>query len=771
MRYLCLLIFFVSACSGGKKDTNRSSFSSGPGIVSGVIRDPYGFAVTDADISIDIKGKKTATTTTSDGTFSLTLPEVRQYEGYNLLISAGSRFQSSARAAIFELPNLRVDVGTVTLPLVTDSVTRTVTGTVLDDFTASSLSGVAVYTTDASGQVITGTTDAGGVFILTSNSFPLTATFVIHLQKAGYISSSSVYASIADTANTINGNPVRLYKAYGSIVGKILDDATSTGLASATAQITDSLGSVIATATNATGDFTLSGQNILVGNSYNVSISKTAYNSAQTAVYILTSANNTIAQNPLHLLNLVDITGTITPISSGVTVTASDSNGNNVQIITTTSAFTLSSAGFKRGQTYQISFSHPAYELKTVSAAIAVNGSGANLGSIPLTAKGGSQTITGSVTDAYDGRSVAATISVVDQGSALRTVTADSTGAFSLSGNFSNNTAYNFSVTHPDYTGNTAVTEVRSVTYLNPSPFQITLPFSLYPLGIKFRANGVLKECTQARLQNVDNFLTDKIGFTYSARSTNTMTTAGSCYVHTDYRSSDLYAKPLPALPVGSFGLKSANSIGINGARKKGYIAEKIWGTTDTRPATWNMTGAVGYYFYAANTGSFTVETYGSTDTVLTLYGSTGTQLTSDNNTGTATGTGGNNAKINNFSLAAAGWYFIKVSGATGAIFGFFDIDVKGPNQTNGQTGTGATAGLNQYSLNDLVLSWYDKSTRTMYIAGNGESASSGVVDISTMGRVGDLFRGSFSGAMRAVDATGNTINITNGYFNDIRKE
>lgn len=149
------------------------------------------------------------------------------------------------------------------------------------------------------------------------------------------------------------------------------------------------------------------------------------------------------------------------------------------------------------------------------------------------------------------------------------------------------------------------------------------------------------------------------------------------------------------------------------------------------------------YHFRVTNTGSITVETTGDTDTFLILYYQSGSQVAADDNSGA-----GANGRITfDTSAIGAGWYYVKVQGASDNVWGTFNLSVTGPEQGDGITGT--------WSLDDLVLSWYSNSDRVMYVAGKNESGSAGSVTISTMENIGGLVRGSFNGTLRAITSGG----------------
>jgi len=275
----------------------------------------------------------------------------------------------------------------------------------------------------------------------------------------------------------------------------------------------------------------------------------------------------------------------------------------------------------------------------------------------------------------------------------------------------------------------------------------------LYPIGIRTRIQGAKNEFSHDLKESREKFLTGKHGFTLSGRSSSERNSYSSFYLHTD----DADQVPMPPGGGRSVGLRVNGTAG--GALVNGLAGEESSRTAVQKPSafklrTWSM-----FHFKITDPGSVTIETTGDTDTSIILYFENGSQLAADDNSGP-----GNNGSITfNSAATGAGWYFVKVSGASDSVWGTFGLSVSGPEQTDGITGT--------WMLDDIIFSWYSNIDRVMYIAGKSESSSAGTITIDTMENTGGLVRGSFFGTMRAITAGGATVTVTDGYFNIIRSQ
>jgi hypothetical protein len=100
------------------------------------------------------------------------------------------------------------------------------------------------------------------------------------------------------------------------------------------------------------------------------------------------------------------------------------------------------------------------------------------------------------------------------------------------------------------------------------------------------------------------------------------------------------------------------------------------------------------YRFQTGTSGSYTIQTYGSTDTYIDLYQSDqSTLIISDDDGGSGT-----NSRISR-ALSANTWYYAKVRGYSSSTTGSYSIDVKGPGTLNPPRNLTATAGDRQISI------------------------------------------------------------------------
>ncbi|RME90190.1 MAG: hypothetical protein D6767_07210 [Candidatus Hydrogenedentota bacterium] len=669
-----------------------------------------------------------------------------------------------------------------------------IVGQVLDATTSTALAGVSVSTTDSALNLISDTTDSSGNFVLTSDDFTETSSYVLTLSKTNYITRSDVSATINAGSNSITGNPVSLVRNSGNIVGQVLDDHTLNPLSGVTVSATDGAGNVKTTTTDASGNFILTSSDFWLGYSYTVNFSKSNYYAGNTTVNMTIAGNNTISTNPYALYINASITGTaVSDIgggASGVTVSVTDEN-NNVLTATTAAdgSFTINGTGsppnnsFHKGKSYTVSFTSVDYNNNSATVSSVAEGSNTILPN-PITLvtyKDGNHKVTGRVVDYWDD-SVGITTGIdsarieIDDESGTVSVTAAADGTFTATINAIATKTYPIRILVPvtgsmvsQYTGETDTTKTATTftaTNVAPAPppsnTQSIGNFMLYPIGIRAVIDGTNKKFSGHIKQTNERFLTGKTGFTLSARDCATcdfteLKTAESFFLHAD--ESSPMTIPASLLPSSNYDPNRGNpnitdirvtTLPVNGASRRGAIQEGL--QNDTRAAAWGITGSVFYAIQVTNTGSFTVNTTGGVNLKLTLYDPSGTQL------GTASGT---NPSLN--QTLPAGWNFLKVQGATNNDYGIFDVSLIGPNQTSSPTGT--------WTTNDLILSWYSNTEKLLYIAGNNEQNSSGSLTISRIDAVGGIARGTFSGTLKAIDPAATAKTVTNGYFNVIREE
>jgi hypothetical protein len=745
------LALFILACS---HDSSAPKFWNKPyftGTITGQVQYEFNNApIEGVTVKVDVRGTTFTATTAADGTFTIEAEEVKKDEGYNVNFTKAP-YDDATKAAVFTRRSKKVDLGTVYMnDLTAGNVDRSISGQVLDNYGSSGLSGATVTVQNSHYETIVGLTDGSGNFQLTGTYFMVGSSYVITIEKQDYITNSTVTVSVSGDANAIDSNPVRLYRQYGDITGTVEDDNTGSGLPGVAISTVDGRGNTVSAVTDSAGGFRLSGVDFYVGFTYDMTLTKADYFGGTASATITSPGDNAISGGSVHLMINASISGSVKetggdPIA-GATVQAKDAS--NAVLATGTSAadgtYTLVSADFRKNVSYGVYFTHAVYESTSTTSPGIVAGNNA-IGAVAMTPKSFTgYTLTGVVADDWDTtKKLPASISVKDHDNVTRTATAGSNGAFSVSGNFIGGEEYYLVAYYTGYTGDVYV-DGRIVTVLvtGTTPQSIG-QVTLFPIGIRANLAGQKYEFSSHIKQTHEKFLTGKAGFTLSARNGTALNTASTFYVHADDQEQ-------PSAPAGAF----STTLAVNGAHASGYLSAGI--IADTRTATVGMRSSTAYDFYLGESCQVNIETFGTTNTYLLLYDENGTLLSQTDSGGTGT-----NAKIT--ITLNEGWYYAVVQGNNDNMYGYYEIGVYGPEQMSGMTGT--------WTINDIILSWYDCTTSTMYIAGSGESGSSGSIAVSLMQPVGKIARGTFTGTMRAVTQTGATVQITNGYFNVIRSE
>ncbi len=766
-RTALMIIFLVPALLGGCFGTNSNlpPLSKYGRVTGTVVNGEKGDAVKDVRLMMEVHGIVYTTSTGDDGSFSLDTGEIARGEGFTLQL-VHSSFRNESRAVVFDVVNLRVDLGSISLSEVTaaSEETRYITGSVVD-FNGAGMEGAVVSMQNSATP--TGTlhavTAADGTFTLSGKYLYVGSSYNLTISKTGHITKSSVTVTVSGSTSAIDDNPVYLFPNHGAITGRVLDDTTGSPLEGATVSSADEAGSPISTVTDADGKFRLESDHFYIGAGYQVNISRENYRSGTVSATIDSLDDNSIDGGSYELLIDAVILGKITGSGSnpvaGVTVSTVDSSGTTVTAISDSGGlFSITGEHFRKNQVYQLTVTHDNHETRSVDSAAIAPGTN-DCGTVIIVEKSYDYIITGNITDAWDtDKKVAASITITDDYGVERTATSDgATGNFSVGGYFLKDKIYNLNVTSTGYTGNAAVAgETVAVTITGDMPQaepQAVGTILLYPIGIRTRIGGTKGEFSSELKQSNEKFLTGKHGFTLSGRTGTDRNSYSSFYIHTDDGAQ------APAAPGGGRSVVTKVNGTVPGALVNGIQGEESSRTAVQKPSAFKIKSYSMYHFRVTNTGSITVETTGDTDTFLILYYQSGSQVAADDNSGA-----GANGRITfDTSAIGAGWYYVKVQGASDNVWGTFNLSVTGPEQGDGITGT--------WSLDDLVLSWYSNSDRVMYVAGKNESGSAGSVTISTMENIGGLVRGSFNGTLRAITSGGATVTATDGYFNIIRSE
>ncbi|MGK5090873.1 carboxypeptidase regulatory-like domain-containing protein [Deltaproteobacteria bacterium TL4] len=729
-----------------------------------------------------------------DGAFALELNGIQDAAASAILIKK-TGYQDFSNTILFASPTYNLEMGVVSLSPVQVVAEKKIVGTVIDSFSASGLANVLVTVQDSKSATKTALTNENGEFSISGKDFYLESSYTLSLTKTNYVERSDVSVTISGDTNLIDKSIVRLYKQAGKISGDIKDEATGTPLKDTVVTATDSLGAEVSATTDAQGHFTLASDYFLLGETYQVVVSGGSdFHPTQTSVKISTTSD----QSP----NLISEVTLLKPVSvSGI---VKDTNGNPISNLKVTveglpdevitdgeGKFTLSGTSYLRNTAYKLTFTKEGYTSETVTSSLL--GTGVNImGDIQLAAEvttppveqpsSGWRSLSGKVVDYWKdaiGLSPTAlqdaTVKVTDDGTAIRSDLTDANGSFEISGNFTVAKNYTLTISKSGFTG-TQEMELKSEVTMGNAPYT-SGTFALYPLGVFTKlkrstdSSSTELNLNQQLKQTYEKFLTGKTGFTLSARDDNDLNKANTFYIHLDDSS---FPSSLPS------GLgKHSNYLAVGGAQKKGALTEGLgsdsritntqWEGTTTN---WGLKNFVLYHFYAAQAGTYTIETTSSTDTVLILYDASGTKKIEDDNSGTD-----KNAKITYTvqSSDSGSWYFVQVKGANDSTFGLFEIQVSGP-ELSAQITTLPQTWDTTTADKGIVLSWYDQAYHKLYIAAPDESVSSGSITISHFGAIGKIVRGQFpkegsDGVMRAVDDSGATVEIQKGYFNILRSE
>lgn len=642
---------------------------------------------------------------------------------------------------------------------------RTITGQVLNNLSANGLEGATVDILDSALNPMTTTTDTNGFFSLTSENFLSGSSYNLTLSKTDYISRSDITVDIATSTNIVNGSPVSLYKNSGAITGFVRNNE-SLPLVGVTVSVVDGRGDTVQVTTDGGGFFRLNSDAFFIGETYPVEFSLPDYQPETSSVTIGVPGDNIIADSPLSLPASATITGQVNDTGAlplaGVAV-STDCGGTPVETTTDGSgAYTLESDCFAEGVVYSLDFSLTDYLPANVnSPALEPGENPAGTTVLSLDSGGSPSDVHGNVRDYWyysilgeSGLLSGVTVEAVDENFVRRSTTTDGSGAFTLSGAFQDGNSYTVEASLIGYTGETLVSRAEAPFTMTGTDYTLPAPVLLYPRGVFLEiqrddeGSPGQYEFTHHRKQSYEKFLTDKQGFTFSARDDSDLDQAGTFYLHFDWENG------YPGVPEG----QHSNYIGVNATPQKSILAEGIGG--DTRAVTWNVKNYVYHHFYVSSPGSFTIQTTGGVDTQMNLYNSGGGLLVGDNNSGS-----GSNALIST-SLGSSGWYFLRIVGNNDS-YGFYDLAVTGPDQ-----GGDVPVPRSFSTASDAVLSWYDITGSRMYIAAPDESPSSGTFDLALYGAVGEMIRGSaVTGSLRAVDSSGKTAALSRGFFNLVRTE
>lgn len=379
----------------------------GPGQITGRTVGPDGTVLQSVNVTTTYQGKTYQAVTAKNGTFSLAISDVERGTGFNLQFSRAN-FNNASAAAVISLPNLKTDIGDVTMTIVggDDGITtRWITGQIIDNFSYKPLVGANVLTVDSAGQGVIAVTDDSGKFELGSMYFAMGSSFAITATKANYITRSDLVSVITAEENPIKNNPIRLYQKFGAIYGYLLDDTTGSPLNAATAMLTTSNNQQISCLSGGPynteplaigqycpdmddnygttafglngGGFKIKDQFLLLGNRYTITLSKTSaacaarsaaatncYRTKTTFADVQLTGNNAISSGTVQLNYDSWIYGSVTGgAGAGVTVKLYNSSNTYIAQATTDSSgnFLLDNPGIARTVGYKLTFEKAGY--------------------------------------------------------------------------------------------------------------------------------------------------------------------------------------------------------------------------------------------------------------------------------------------------------------------------------------------------------------------------------------------------------------------------
>lgn len=511
---LCLLLAVMAAMLNCFSSEKALPGIKGSGQILGKAVGPDGTGIKDVTVTTTHNGQLLTATTSSTGAFSFTLSETERGSGFNLQF-AKTNFENASAAAVISLPNLKVDIGNVTMYITGSSAEvseRRITGQLLDNFSYKPIVGVNIDTTDSAGHVVTATTDANGKFTLASNYFALDSSFAVTARKSNYIERSDIVAVITAEENPVRNNPIRIYNLFKNVYVYVTDDSLGTALDGVSfslqnsnkQQLTCTTGGpynaqpllvgqycpdmagitspISGTLGDNAGGAKMQNDFLFVGNRYDVTLSKTTsactnrqagtsncYRSKSTYVDVNgNQLDNPVPGQKVALYWDAWIHGTV---SAGTGVTVKLYNASNTYITETTTngsgQFVLDSPSIARNQQYKMTFEKTGYYSRLIGfsapndpALITITVSGANnAGAVNMTAlPPPTHCVRGTVKNYWDTQPIdGATVAIFDGG--WRTATTNSLGEFTISGNFGNTAvnAFDVEISKAGFTGETLV--------------------------------------------------------------------------------------------------------------------------------------------------------------------------------------------------------------------------------------------------------------------------------------------------------------------------
>ena len=787
-------LFFIINIASCQQLSSLLSNQEGVGVITGYVMTDNNIALEQVEVSILVKENLYSVFTNEDGKFRLSVPAAQRNEGYNLSF-AKNNFNEANHAVIFETPNLRIDIDKFVMKVIghEKAALRSIEGFLLDDFSENPLQGATIYIENALSTSVTAVSTVNGFFSVSDSFFVEGSTYVVSIYKDNYVPRSNIVVGITGIRNYINNKvPVRLYKKYGKITGRVVDE-NGTPLSGASVRTVDSLKVGNSSVTSSDGVFSFSSEYLYLGTIYSLEVAKTNYQTKSYSVQVeITGANNVgdLAIVPdVSITGIVTQSGTSTPLAN---VSISIMNFSHGTLETTTNAsgmYTLNHSNLTTGATYNLLVMKNGYgvqrNVSTGVLAVGPNTKNISLVSLPTA----SNAITGIIRSYYFGEEIpSVNVYVVDADDALRGYTTDEDGHFIINGNFRVGQSYKLSFSKNlvasgiNYTGNGLGTNIYESSFSfvyngsGATPYDLTPIYRsdlvLYPIGIFIKDvqdNVIRKSFTYSIKQTFEEFLDNRVGLVISAREQpidikvkdlgGTGDDSNTFYI---YMANKDY--PLNAINAGY----AYTTVPVNGPPVNVTQYERL--ETDTRAAAYDIRSYSLLRFFISNPSYVTISTDSTyLDTYISLY-KDNVLVTEDDDSGELF-----NAKIRR--NLPKGWYIIKVKSKYDTAWGDYNVKVTADTPQIAFFNQALPINFTTTSeTGDVILSYYNKNRHIVYISGVGEVGSSSSLTLEKFGTRDQIIRGSFYGSLIAISENKSIFNIGSstqdqGFFNIIRQE
>ena len=794
--YFCILSLF--SC---QELSSILSGEEGVGVVTGYVIAKDNLPLEDVEVAVSVAGEVKSVFSDKQGKFRLIVPNAKRNEGYNITFEKNN-FSIMNKAIVFETPNLRVDLDRMLLKVVGSekAEVRYIQGIIQDDFSETGLANATVYVQNALNVSVVANTDYRGYFILESPFFVEGSSYTVSITKENYVARSNMLVNIVGIRNYINNKlPIRLYKKYGSIKGKIVDN-DGNAISGANIKISDSLNIAKTAVSNANGIFTVTSENFYLGNVYPIEVVVLNYQTQKTAIEVSTTGENDAGL--IYLIPNCFIRGIVKDSSNnplaGVTVTVSNFSYDNLSTTTNSSGiYELVHTKLARNESYQLTFAKANYGVQKNQVVpplvIGSNNFNISLQSAPVSSTG----ITGVIRSYYFNEEIEnVNVYVIDENNNYRFDRTDNRGIFTINGNFINNKIYTLTFEKPtfyvngvpngiQYTGdglsNNVYESSFQFTFLGNvgSTYDLTTSYQadlkLYPIGIFIKdseSDIVRKNFIYDIKQTFEEFLNDKVGLTIAARDNHINRQIKDHAGSSDDGSSFYIHIVNPDYPISEMNAGYAyTTIPVNGAPVRVVQYERL--ETDTRTVPYGIKNYSLLRFFISNPSFVSITTSGiEVDTYMSLY--RGNSLIAEDD---------NSGELWNASIRRnlpKGWYIIKVKPLNDLAYGNYYVNVTADLPQTSFFNTIPLSLNTSDTEGNVVLSYYKKKSLNdssqLYIAGVGEIGSSSHIVLEKFGARNSIIRGSFYGNLISVSKEKRIFPVgsesqNQGFFNIIRQE